>query len=79
METTVTKRGRTIIPASIRRRHQIEDGVQLIWVDDGETIRIFPAGPDPIQALRGRGRGKNLTERLLEERRRDGDRENALF
>jgi len=30
---------------------------------------------DPLQALRGRGRGERLTERLLAERQADRDRE----
>jgi len=75
MQTAVTKRGQTVIPAAIRKRYQIDNGVRLVWLDDGETIRVVPVTDNPLQSLRGRGRGKKLTERLLSERRKDRDRE----
>lgn len=64
-----------MIPASIRKRYRIDNGAHLVWLDDGETIRVVPVADDPLQSLRGRGRGKKLTERLLSERRKDLDRE----
>jgi len=75
MQTAVTKRGQTVIPAAIRKRYQIDQGVQLVWLDDGETIRVVPVTDDPIKSLRGRGRGTRITERLLAERKKDRDRE----
>lgn len=75
MQTAVTKRGQTVIPAAIRKRYRIDNGAHLVWLDDGETIRVVPVADDPLQSLRGRGRGKKLTERLLSERRKDLDRE----
>jgi AbrB family looped-hinge helix DNA binding protein len=71
MQTAVTKRGQTVIPAAIRKRHQITGGARLVWLDDGETIRIVPTPADPIASLRGRGRGEGLAEHLLKERRAD--------
>ena len=75
MQTAVTKRGQTVIPAAIRKRYRIDNGAHLIWLDDGETIRVVPVTDNPLQSLRGRGRGVKLTERLLSERRKDRDRE----
>jgi bifunctional DNA-binding transcriptional regulator/antitoxin component of YhaV-PrlF toxin-antitoxin module len=75
METAITKRGQTVIPVAIRKRYRIDIGTHLVWLDDGETIKVVPVTSDPLQNLRGRGRGKKLTERLLNERRRDRDRE----
>jgi AbrB family looped-hinge helix DNA binding protein len=71
VETSVTKRGQTSIPAAIRRRHGIREGDHLAWLDDGETIRVVHLPPDPVAALRGSGRGERLGERLLEHRRGD--------
>lgn len=65
----------TVIPAAIRRRCHIDGSVHLVWLDDGETIRVAPVPNDPLQALRGRGRGERLTERPLAERKADRDRE----
>lgn len=71
METSVTKRGQTVIPAQIRKRYQIEEGDRIAWLDDGEGIKIVPIPSDPIRALRGSGRGENLVQKLLRFRQKD--------
>jgi AbrB family looped-hinge helix DNA binding protein len=75
MKTAVTKRWQTVIPAKIRKQHRIEEGAQLVWLDSGDTIQIVPIPADPLRALRGRGRGEKLVERLLATRQEDRDRE----
>lgn len=74
METSVTKKGQTNIPAAIRKRHQIEGGDRLVWLDDGEVIRMIPVPKDALRALRGAGQGEELLDRLLENRRADKQR-----
>ena len=71
METKVTRRGQTSIPAAIRRRYGIHAGDRLVWLDEGETIRVVPMSADSLAGLRGAGRGEGLGRRLLEERGRD--------
>jgi len=66
MKTTVTARGQTVIPAKIRKEHQIEISTKLEWIDDGETIRVVPLPTDPIEAAKGISKG--LYRRLMEER-----------
>ena len=75
MQTSVTKRGQTVIPALIRKRYAIEEGDKLSWFDDGETIRVVPVPRDPLRALRGSGQGENLLDKLLEERKEERRRE----
>jgi AbrB family looped-hinge helix DNA binding protein len=75
MQTAVTKRGQTVIPAPIRKRYHIDTGVQLVWLDDGEIIRVVPVTGDPIPSLRGRARGKKMVEHLLADRKKDLDLE----
>ncbi len=75
METSVSRGGQTVIPAQIRRRHKIKVGDRLVWLDDGRTIRVVPAGADPIAELRGSGRGEHLLSRLLHDREADPERE----
>ena len=75
MQTAVTKRGQTVIPAPIRKRYRIEEGDSLVWIDDGTSIRVVPVARDPIRALRGRGRGEPLVERLLTSRAEDRARD----
>ena len=75
METKVTKRGQTVVPADIRRRHRIEAGDRLLWLDDGTMIKVVPLAADSLLALRGRGRGEGLVDKLLQSRREDRLRE----
>jgi AbrB family looped-hinge helix DNA binding protein len=74
METSVTKKGQTNIPAAIRKRHDIKEGDRLVWLDDGEVIRVVPVPADPLAALRGSGQGVKLRDRLLQNRREDRER-----
>jgi AbrB family looped-hinge helix DNA binding protein len=75
MQTTVTRRGQTVIPAIIRKRYHIQAGDYLVWLDDGQTIKVVPVSANPIRALRGCGRGERLVERLLTARQEDRQRE----
>ncbi len=75
LQTSVTKRWQTVIPAPIRKRYAIREGDYLVWLDDGQTIKVVPVPADPIRALRGAGRGERLVERLLASRREDRSRE----
>ena len=75
MQTAVTKRGQTVIPAPIRERYQIRAGDHLVWLDDGESIRVVVVPADALGALRGSGRGERLVERLLNARSEERNRE----
>jgi bifunctional DNA-binding transcriptional regulator/antitoxin component of YhaV-PrlF toxin-antitoxin module len=66
MKTTVTARGQTVIPAKIRKAHQIYISTKLEWIDDGETIRVVPLPMDPIETAKGISKG--LRRRLMKER-----------
>jgi AbrB family looped-hinge helix DNA binding protein len=56
MQTVVSRRGQTVIPAAIRKRYGIADGAQLVWLDDGRTIKVVPVSDDPIKADRKKDR-----------------------
>ncbi len=75
MQTAVTRRGQTVIPAQIRKRYGIRDGDKLVWLDDGATIRVVPVPADLMKALRGSGKGENLLQALLKEREKDRQRD----
>ena len=74
-QTLVSKRGQTVIPAPIRKRYSIQEGDRLVWIDDGQVIKVIPVPADPIRALRGRGRGENLMESLMQYRNEERERE----
>jgi bifunctional DNA-binding transcriptional regulator/antitoxin component of YhaV-PrlF toxin-antitoxin module len=75
MQTMISKRGQTVVPAVLRRKHKIETGDRLVWIDDGETIKVVPVSGDSVRALKGIGRGEGLREDLLKWRREERSRE----
>jgi len=74
-QTTITKRWQTVIPAAIRRQMRMKEGDRLVWIYDGASIRIVVLPADPIKALRGSGKGEQLTRKLLAARGEDRARE----
>ena len=74
-ETTVTERGQTAIPAEIRRRYNLRPHSKLMWLQTRSGLTIVPVSEEPIRALRGRFKGANLVQALLEERKRERERE----
>ena len=75
METTLTRRGQTVVPAEIRKRYNLQEGDRLIWIDDGQTVKVIFSPADIVKALKGSGKGFKLTERLLAERRAEYEHE----
>jgi len=74
MQSTITSRGQTVIPASIRRRFRLSPADRLEWIIENDTIQVIPVRKDPIAAFRGQGKGGS-TVRLLAERAQDKARE----
>lgn len=74
MRSTITQRGQTVVPASIRRALGLSPADRLEWVVTAEGVRVIPVKADPIAALRGQGRGGG-SARLVSERRADAARE----
>lgn len=70
MRSTITERGQTVIPAAIRRELGLSPADRLEWVLTRDGVHVIPVKADPIDALRGQGRGGSV-ERLLAERRSD--------
>lgn len=75
MESTVTERGQTAIPAALRRKYGLKPHMKLVWVDTGAGIRVVPIAKDPIKVVQGLFKGLGLTESLLKDRREDLERE----
>lgn len=77
MQSTLTVRGQTVIPAPIRRRWGLKPHTKLVWVDDEEGIAVFPVLANPARGLRGLTKGERLHAALLRERRLDQTRERS--
>lgn len=74
MMSTVTVRGQTVIPASVRRLYNIIPHTLIEWIDDGHSISVVPVSGNPIKGLRGKYKGRTLSKSLArlrsEERKR---------
>ncbi len=75
IQTTLSRRWQTVIPAEIRRSLRMKEGDKIVWIFDGATVRILALPADPIAALRGSGKGLRLTEKLLAARKEERARE----
>ena len=74
MQSTITARGQTVIPAAIRRQFHLSPADRLEWVLDNDVIRVVPVRANPVDAFRGQGKG-GATARLLADRQQDLARE----
>ena len=70
MQSTITSRGQTVIPAAIRRQFHLSPADRLEWVLDNDVIRVVPVRANPVEAFRGQGKG-GTTARLVAERQQD--------
>ncbi|HVA65425.1 MAG TPA: AbrB/MazE/SpoVT family DNA-binding domain-containing protein [Elusimicrobiota bacterium] len=74
METTLTDRGQTAVPARIRRHFNLRPGQKLEWMEDGGVICVLPIPKNPIRAFRGSSAGGGSNRSLLKSRREDARR-----
>ena len=74
----VTSKGQLVIPAELRRRHNIKKGTRVVFEERGEEIVLRPASPEYFDQFAGILKGKgSLTKTLLDERARDREREDS--
>jgi AbrB family looped-hinge helix DNA binding protein len=74
MQSTITSRGQTVVPAPIRNQFHLGPADRLEWLLEGDSIRVVPVRANPIEAFRGQGKG-GATARLLAARKLDLARE----
>ena len=84
MTTTVSVRWQTVIPQEVREALKIEPNSKLDWeVRDGYIV-VYPIPANPVKAARGLFKTlgspeeRSLTEVLLEERRRDLEKDEEM-
>lgn len=74
MRSTITARGQTVIPATIRRQFNLTQADRLEWVVENNNLRVVPVKMNPIDEFRGKG-GGGAVGRLLSDRKKDKERE----
>ncbi len=75
METYVTVKGQIVIPAELRRKYGIKPGTRIAVIDNGEAIVLKPVNEESLKRLQGKFKGKGMLKSLMEERRKDSERE----
>ena len=75
METYATVKGQIVIPAALRRKYGIKNGTKIIVTDVGDAIVLKPVTEQYLRSLQGSLKGKGGLKALMDERRKDKERE----
>jgi AbrB family looped-hinge helix DNA binding protein len=75
METYATVKGQIVIPAALRRKYGIKTGTKIIVTDNGDSINLKPVTEQYFKNLQGSLKGKGTLKALVDERRKDKERE----
>jgi bifunctional DNA-binding transcriptional regulator/antitoxin component of YhaV-PrlF toxin-antitoxin module len=75
MQSTLSSRGQTAVPAKIRKKFHLEPQSRLEWLITGDVLTVIPIPKDPIRAFRGSLKGRYTGEKFLKDRRQDRERE----
>jgi len=76
----VTSKGQLVIPAEVRRRHNIMKGTRLVLEERGDEIVLRPLSPEYFDQFMGILKGKgSLCQELLAERAHDREREDSKW
>ncbi|MCC6299261.1 MAG: AbrB/MazE/SpoVT family DNA-binding domain-containing protein [Anaerolineales bacterium] len=79
MDAYITVKGQIVIPVELRRKYGITPNTRIAIVDNGHEIVLRPITKEYLKKLQGSLKGSGALEVLLEERRKDKERENAKF
>jgi len=78
MTVIVSQKGWVVIPAELRRKHNLSPGTEVQVVDYGGVLALVPKLQDPVQQAAGMLKGrKPLRRALLAEHRADRRGESA--
>ena len=75
MEIYATIKGQIVIPAALRRKYGIKNGTKIIVTDIGDAILLKPVTEQYLRNLQGSLKGRGGLKVLVEERRKDRERE----
>ncbi len=76
MTVTVSEKGWVVIPAELRKKHNLHPGVQVQVVDYGGVLALVPQLDHPVQQAAGMLKGhKPLSRILLAEHRAERRKE----
>ena len=77
MEAYITTKGQIVIPVELRRKYGITTKTKIMIMDKGDEIVLRPITEQYLRKLQGSLKGSGALELLLDERRKEAERENA--
>ncbi len=77
MEARTTIKGQIVIPVALRRKFNIKAGTRLAIYEENGRIILEPVTREYIKRLRGSLKGSGAMQVLIDERKRDRERENG--
>ena len=77
METYATLKGQIVIPSKLRKKYGIKAGTRIEVWDDGSRIVLQPITREFIRSLRGVMKGSGAMAILVEERRKEVERDHG--
>lgn len=75
MKILTSIKGRITIPSVLRKKYGIENGTKIIITDAGNEIILKPVTRHSLRNLQGSLKGKGGLKTLLDERRKENERE----
>lgn len=75
MKVRMSARGQIVIPVALRRKYGIKNGTRIIITDAGSGIVLKPVTEQYLKNLQGSLKGKGGLKALMNERRKDKERE----
>jgi AbrB family looped-hinge helix DNA binding protein len=71
-QVKVLGKGQVVIPASLRKKYEIQPGAEIQIFEYGNLIYLVPPSKDPVkQAMGCLPASPSLSEELLQERKKD--------
>ncbi len=78
MKVTVSQKGWVVIPAELRKKHNLHPGSEVQVVDYGGVLALVPKLDDPVRQAAGLLKGgKSLTRALVAEHRAERRKDKA--
>lgn len=65
MTVTISEKGWVVIPAELRRKHNLHPGTEVQVVDYGGVLALVPALDEPVRQAAGMLKGRKSLRRAL--------------
>lgn len=71
MQTTLTERGQTVVPAKIRKKFHLDANSKIEWIVEGIAIKVIPIPKDTVKAFEGALKGSLDFKKFIKDRQKE--------